>query len=133
MVSLLKVDLELAPEIVKNILMYSPDTIGRKKDLILHNIQAMKGVGLDGEQLIRFINAYPGALRCNLGAEPYISKIKFLRDVLERDVPSTLTTHPMYITYSMDRITTRAEYLMVGGFVYVLIYLKKIKKAKGID
>lgn len=57
----------------------------------------------------------PGALRYDLAAEPYASKIRFLREVLEMDPGPALACNPMYITYSMERIASRAAYLQARG------------------
>jgi len=57
---------------------------------------------------------YPGALRLNMDIEPYASKIRFLRETLKRDIAPTLSTHPKFVTYGMDRIACRAAFLEVS-------------------
>lgn len=64
--------------------------------------------------LCRLVYSYPGALRFNLAAEPYRSKIRFLKESLDQNPPSTLAVHPKYLSYSMDRIASRAAFLMVS-------------------
>lgn len=57
----------------------------------------------------------PGALRYDLSAEPYSTKIRFLREVLGMEPGPALACNPMYITYSMERIAGRAAFLVARG------------------
>jgi hypothetical protein len=61
------------------------------------------------------LNAYPGALRHDFAAPRYAAKLRFLEQSLGQDVGDVLATHPMYLTYRLDRIAVRAAYLTVSS------------------
>lgn len=105
-------DLHLPNEVIKTALLSSPDVFGRNLDRIKSHVESMMVIGMTTEELRRLVSSYPGALRFNLAAEPYRSKIRFLKETLNQNPSSTLPVHPKYLSYSMDRISSRAAFLM---------------------
>ena len=75
----------------------------------------MTAAGLTGSHLSSYLAANPGALRCDFAAHPYSTKLKFLKEELDREIGPTLACNPMFTTYSIQRIASRAAFLKESG------------------
>ena len=107
----LQSELDMGLSEVMAVLCDAPDVFGRKIDTLRANVGAMRAAGLGEAEMKRFVHGYPGALRFSLTAEPYAAKLRFLRDVLGREVGPTLATHPKFVSYSLERIACRGAFL----------------------
>ena len=59
--------------------------------------------------------AYPGALRCDFSLPPYSTKLRFLKEELNMDIVPALVCNPMYVSYGVERIASRAAFLKLAG------------------
>lgn len=110
-VSYLKDDLKIPQKVIKAALVSAPDVFGRKLERIQRNIRSMEAIGLSQLEIGRVIYGYPGMLRIDLSAEPYASKIRFMEHYLALRPSSTLPVHPRYVSYSLERIASRAAFI----------------------
>lgn len=104
-------DLRLQSDVVKIALLCAPDVFGRTLDRIKYNVAALKSIGMSHIDLTRYLASFPGGLRLDIHAEPYRSKLEYLEKNLGQKPATVLPVHPRYLSYSMERIACRAEYL----------------------
>lgn len=104
-------ELQLPHEVVKVALSSAPDIFGRTLDRLKYNISALNSIGMTPIDLKRYLTSFPGGLRLDIMAEPYRSKLDFLEKSLGQKPSSVLPVHPRYLSYSMERIVSRAKYL----------------------
>lgn len=104
-------ELQLPSQVVKMALLSSPDVFGRKLDRIKYNVSALKSIGMTRIDLTRYLSSFPGGLRLDICAEPYRSKLEYLEKKLGQKPATVLPVHPRYLSYSMERIACRAEFL----------------------
>lgn len=95
------------------ILMDAPDVFGRSLVLLQRHLDHMSAAGLTHEEIKQICERYAGTLRLDLNAPRYVQKLKYLQEVLDRDLGPTLVTHPFYLTYGIERIALRAAFLQV--------------------
>ena len=110
-IEFLQHEIGLGDGAVKKILNSAPDTLSRSESKYLSNIEAMRGAGMQDTQILSFLNAYPGALRFDISSPRHAARLKFLREELRMDVGTALATNPMYVSYSLERIASRAAFL----------------------
>lgn len=111
-VDYLKKDLGISQESLGDILRYAPDLLGRSISRIKSNFSSFENAGVRGEYLSKMIAKSPGLLRLDVSKPPYSYKLKFLKEVLGRDVGPALATNPMYLTYGLERILSRHAFLL---------------------
>lgn len=104
-------DLQLPSRVVRVALLSAPDVFGRTLDRIKYNVSALQSIGMTHIDLTRYLASFPGGLRLDILAEPYKSKLEYLENTLGQKPAQVLPVHPRYLSYSMDRIASRAEYL----------------------
>lgn len=104
-------DLQLPFQVVKVALLTAPDVFGRTLDRLKYNVAGLRGIGMNQIDLARYLTSFPGGLRMDIQAEPYKSKLEFLENKLGQRPETVLPVHPRYLSYSMERISSRAEYL----------------------
>lgn len=104
-------DLGLPRDVVKLALRNAPDVFGRNLSTIQLHVEALQNLGMTSIDISRYLTSYPGGLRINASAEPYHSKLDFLEKQLGQNPSSVLPVHPRFLSYSMDRIASRAAYL----------------------
>jgi hypothetical protein len=97
--------------VVKLTLRSSPDVFGRNLATIQLHVKALQNLGMISRDISRYLTSYPGGLRINAAAEPYHSKLSFLEKQLGQKPSTVLPVHPRFLSYSMDRIASRAAYL----------------------
>ena len=68
-------------------------------------------IGMTRIDLTRYLSSFPGGLRLDICAEPYRSKLEYLEKKLGQKPATVLPVHPRYLSYSMERIACRAEFL----------------------
>lgn len=73
--------------------------------------------------MCRYVTAFPGALRLNIEAEPYATKLQLLTEELGVEVGPGLVAHPMFLTYSTERIACRAAFLKASELLMHRFYL----------
>ncbi|KAI8104898.1 hypothetical protein M9435_000075 [Picochlorum sp. BPE23] len=104
-------DLGLRRDVVKLTLRSAPDVFGRNLATIQLHVKALQNLGMTSIDISRYLTSYPGGLRINVAAEPYHSKLDFLEKQLGQKPSTVLPVHPRFLSYSMDRIASRAAYL----------------------
>lgn len=107
----LRYEVHLTPDAIKKVLVHSPDVLGRSIDRLKAFLDGARAAGLSDDQIRTCAEKYPGILRFNLTSPNYARKLDYLKEELDREVGATLATHPMYLTYGMDRIALRGAYM----------------------
>ena len=110
----LKNEMKLDDKSVQNSILYAPDILARRSELLSTHAASAREAGIESSDFASIVKAYPGILRLNLMSSLHRAKLRFLEEELGRDVSPALATNPMYVTYSLARIITRAAYLKVG-------------------
>ncbi len=108
----------LPPAALRRAATQTPDVFGRRPETLRRNAAALRAAGLDAPALARLAAAWPGVLRLDVGAEPYATKLRFLREGLSlrgEALAAALVTNPMYLTFGVERIAARAAFLRVCG------------------
>ena len=104
-------ELGLPKLVVRTALLAAPDVFGRSLDTIKKNVSALESIGMTKIDITRYLTSFPGGLRIDIRQDPYLSKLGFLEKNLGQKPSAVLPIHPRYLSYSMDRIAPRAEFL----------------------
>lgn len=99
---------------IQNSILYAPDILARRSELLAVHAASAREAGISSSDFASIVKAYPGILRLNLMSNLHRAKLRFLEEELGRDVSPALATNPMYVTYSLPRIVTRAAFLKVS-------------------
>ena len=97
---------------ITRILRYAPDVYARSISRLRQNMASYRQAGMNDLCLAAMLAKYPGHLRFDISRSPYSEKVRYLKEVLGREIGPTLATNPMYLSYNMDRIASRHEFLM---------------------
>jgi hypothetical protein len=118
-IEFLRKEAQLDDLAVARVLQYAPDVLGRTADRLRASLTALRDAGMTEEHLMTLLSKNPNVLKYDVSRPPYSTKLTFLRESLQRDLASTLATHPMYLSYGMDRIASRAAFLQVRFHVFM--------------
>jgi hypothetical protein len=113
----LKEEMKLDTRSIQNSILYAPDLLARRLELLAVHAASAREAGISSSDFASIVRAYPGILRLNLMSNLHRAKLRFLEEELGRDVSPALATNPMYVTYSLPRIVTRAAFLKVSADV----------------
>lgn len=102
---------------IARILRHTPDTLGRAIERLRHNLAQMLAYGMRLDQIQRLVMANPGLLRMDVSTPTYRNKLRYLQEGLQvADPVEAVVACPFYLSYRLDRIVLRAEYLKsIGG------------------
>ena len=114
----LKDEMNLDNRSIQNSLLYAPDLLARRSELLAVHAASAREAGISSSDFASIVRAYPGILRLNLMSNLHRAKLRFLEEELGKDVSPALATNPMYVTYSLPRIVTRAAFLKVSASTY---------------
>ncbi|PRW58056.1 mTERF domain-containing mitochondrial isoform A [Chlorella sorokiniana] len=108
-------ELGLSQAAVTKVLVAQPDILGRSLALLRkHAAMWQERLLLSDVQLRSMLEANPGVLRLDVSSPTYASKIDYLRHLLQGDgvaLAQVLSRHPYFLSYRVERIVTRGEYL----------------------
>ncbi|KAL4457306.1 hypothetical protein ABPG75_012171 [Micractinium tetrahymenae] len=104
---------------IARIVRHTPDTLGRTVERLRSNVAGLESFGMRKDQVQRLIVANPSVLRLDITSPTYSNKLRYLKEGLQPENPvETVVTYPFYLSYRLDRIVLRTEYLkFIGGSI----------------
>ncbi|KAL4421932.1 hypothetical protein ABPG77_007874 [Micractinium sp. CCAP 211/92] len=107
---------------IARILRHTPDTLGRAVERLRHNLVQLEAFGMNPDQIRRLVVTNPSVLRMDISSPTYRNKLKYLQEELQVEDPvDAVVSCPFYLSYRLDRIVLRAEYLKAIGASYTSI------------